>query len=473
MINITNVNPNLIKAEYAVRGKIVDRAQQLEKEGKKIIYCNIGNPQALKQKPLTYIRQVLSLVEFPELLNKEETERIYPKDLIERAKFILKNHPHGTGAYTQSPGIQFIRKAIAEYIQRRDNIPSSENNIILTDGASKGVQSVLMTFLKNSNDGFMIPIPQYPLYSATIALYGGSQVGYYLDESNDWELNRDILIKSIEEAKKNGINPVALVVINPGNPTGAVLSYENIKMVIEFAKNYNLCLMADEVYQENIYKKGKSFNSFAKVMHDTGETEIPLFSFHSTSKGFYGECGHRGGYVEARNVPKEVMEQFMKIHSISLCANVNGQIVTYLVVTPPQERDESYGQYKQEKSFILNELKAKSEIIGKGLNEIEGMTTDIPDGAMYAFVKLDLPHTEDVTKMTPEERKKYDSKRDFDYCLALVEETGICVVPGSGFGQMPGTLHFRTTILPPRDEVEILVEKIKVFHELYVKKLKK
>ena len=92
---------------------------------------------------------------------------------------------------------------------------------------------------------------------------------------------------------------------------------------------------------------------------------------------------------------------------------------------------------------------------------------------MYAFVKFELPHTADISKMTPEEKLAYESKRDSDYCMTLLEETGICVVPGSGFGQLPGTLHFRTTILPPRDDVEELVVKIKEFHKRYVKKMKK
>ena len=100
------------------------------------------------------------------------------------------------------------------------------------------------------------------------------------------------------------------------------------------------------------------------------------------------------------------------------------------------------------------------------------MTIEIPHGAMYAFVKLDLPHTEDVTKMSAEKRLAYDSKRDNDYCMALLEETGICVVPGSGFGQLPGALHFRTTFLPPKDEIEELVVKMKEFHMNYINKMK-
>lgn len=474
MINFKNINTRLIESQYAVRGKIVLRAQELEEQGKKIIYCNIGNPQALKQKPLTYIRQVLSLLEYPELIDKPEAQKIFPKDLIERAKFILEKNPTGTGAYTQSAGITFVRQAIAEFIRKRDGIPSDKDKIILTDGASKGVQSVLTVMLKNENDGVMIPIPQYPLYSATLTLYGGKQIGYYLDENNSWQLNEKILIDSIEDAVRKGINPVAIAVINPGNPTGAVLSLDNIKMIINFAKKYNLSVLADEVYQENVYLKGLKFYSFAKAMHEMNEKNITLFSFHSVSKGYLGECGHRGGYFEIRNISDDVFEQIIKLQSISLCSNVDGQIVTYLMVNPPQQGDESFELFEKEKNGILGELKAKSEILGTELNKIDGMSTEVPQGAMYAYVKFELPHPKgvDPKKMSEEERLKYEAKRDSDYCMTLLEETGICVVPGSGFGQMPGTLHFRTTILPPRNEIEALVKLIKDFHLSYVKKLK-
>lgn len=473
MITLKDINPDLLKAQYAVRGPIVDKAQELENQGKKIIYCNIGNPQALKQKPLTYLRQMLSLLEYPELLNNKEILKSYPGDITDRAKKILHYLPSGTGAYTQSAGIPFVRQAIAEFITRRDDIPADKGHILLTDGASKGVQSVLFALLKKRTDGFLIPIPQYPIYSASIALYGGTQIGYYLDEENGWQLNETILIESIEKAIKNGINPVALVVINPGNPTGAVLSYSNIAMVVNFAKKYNLSIMADEVYQENIYHETAAFHSFAKVMYKEKINDIPLFSFHSISKGYFGECGHRGGYMEVRNVQDDVMAQLIKQQSISLCSNVDGQLATYMMVAPPQKGDESYELFTKERDRILNDLKAKACIIGEGLNNIEGMTAGVPHGAMYAFVKFELPHTADVIKMTPEEKLAYESNRDSDYCMALLMETGICVVPGSGFGQLPGTLHFRTTILPPRDEVEELVKKIKEFHKRYVEKMKK
>jgi len=471
MITTQHLNPHLIDAQYAVRGPIVLRAQQLEEQGRKIIYCNIGNPQALKQKPITFLRQILSLLEYPELLGHQGTMRLYPADVVERVRKILEKHPAGTGAYSQSPGIPFIRQAVADFIARRDQIPADKEHVILTDGASKGVQAVLTALMKTPADGWMIPIPQYPLYSASLTLQGGRQIGYYLDEADGWQLDKAALEASLSKAKASGIHPVGIVVINPGNPTGAVLTADNIRMIIGFARENSLSIIADEVYQENVYDPALRFHSFAKVLREMNEREVTLFSLHSVSKGFLGECGHRGGYLEFRNIPDDVMAQFVKLQSISLCANLVGQFATYTMVAPPKPGDESYASYAREKNAILAELKAKAEILGAGINRIEGMTVDIPRGAMYAFVRFELPPGDDTAAMTPDERMHYEAQRDSAYCLALLEATGICVVPGSGFGQVPGTFHFRTTFLPPREEIEHLVVNLKTFHERYVREL--
>jgi alanine transaminase len=474
MITRDSLNPNLLRAQYAVRGPIVQRAQVLEEQGRRIIYCNIGNPQALKQKPLSYIRQMLSLLEYPELMEHPETARQFPDDILARAREILRRHPHGMGAYTQSPGIPFIREAVAEFIRRRDGVPARKENIVLTDGASKGAQPVILALLKSPDCGYMIPIPQYPLYSATIDLLGGRQIGYLLDEEDRWQLNREILTESHSRARREGVNPVCITVINPGNPTGAVLSRDNLEMIIGFARDHRLGIIADEVYQENVYDRDSRFHSFAKVMHEMGESTVSLFSLHSVSKGFLGECGHRGGYIEFRNLPDDVMAEFVKLQSISLCANVSGQISTYLMVSPPRPGDGSHTTYVRERDAILGELKEKAEILGRGINGIEGMSLDVPQGAMYAFVRFQLPPEKgvDPASLPPEERREHEARRDSDYCLALLEETGICVVPGSGFGQKPGTLHFRTTFLPPREEIEEFVTKLGRFHLGYVRKLR-
>ncbi|MFA6433197.1 MAG: aminotransferase class I/II-fold pyridoxal phosphate-dependent enzyme [Elusimicrobiales bacterium] len=474
MIKLHKLNSKLLEAHYAVRGKIVDRAHELEAQGRKIIYCNIGNPQALKQKPLTFVRQVLSLLEYPALMAHPEAARLFPSDVVERAKMILEKNPGGMGAYTQSAGLPFIRKAVAEFINKRDGIPVDMNRVLLTDGASKGVQAVFTMLTNKENDGYMIPIPQYPLYSATIALYGARQINYFLDEGDNWQLNEAELNASIDAARKDGIDPVAIAVINPGNPTGAVLSEKNIEMIIRFAGKNGLAILADEVYQENIYAQKIKFHSFAKVLHAMGEKEVTLFSFHSVSKGFLGECGHRGGYLEVRNMPDDVYAELVKLQSIGLCSNVDGQIVTYLMASPPVKGAPSYELYARERDAILGDLKEKAGILGGGLNGIEGMKIEVPQGAMYAFVRFELPHKKgtDLSRLTAEARLKYEAARDSEYCLRLLEETGICVVPGSGFGQRPGTLHFRTTFLPPKEDIKALVEKIKKFHAAYTAKLK-
>jgi alanine transaminase len=475
MLTLRDINPNVRAAEYAVRGPIVQRAQELEALGQKIVYCNIGNPQALEQPPLQYIRQALSLLENPGLLANHAVLDSYPKDIVARVRQILKRHPHGTGAYTQSAGIPFIRQAIADFISRRDNIPAAMNHILLTDGASKGAQAVLLALQTSPGDGVMIPIPQYPLYSASLALYGGKQIGYFLDEDSGWQMSQAILTASYDEAVAKGIKPKAIVVINPSNPTGSVLSRENVEAIVRFARSHSLSVIADEVYQENIYGKELRFNSFARVMAEMNETDVSLFSLHSVSKGYLGECGHRGGYLELRNVPDDVLAEFIKIQSIGLCSNVSGQFATYFMVSPPQPGDESYATFIRERDGVLADLRAKAEILSNGLNAIPGMSVVVPRGAMYAFVSFRLPKERgvDVDTMPADERHAYEAGRDSDYCLALLEQTGICVVPGSGFGQRPGTFHFRTTFLPPRDEIESLITRMKAFHIRYVETLEK
>jgi len=470
MITRQDLNPNALRAQYAVRGPIVERAQKLEAEGRKIIYCNIGNPQALKQKPITYLRQLLALVEYPALMNDSRTVAHFPADVVQRARDVLAKHPHGTGAYSQSCGIPFVRRAVADFIARRDGIPASWERVILTDGASGGVKLAVASLLKGPSDGIMVPTPQYPLYSAEIALRGGTRIDYALDEDNEWQLSEAALSESVAGARREGVTPVAIVVINPGNPTGAVLSHENIEMVIGFARRHRLTILADEVYQENVYSAGRRFFSFAKAMHDAGEKDVSLVSYHSVSKGFLGECGHRGGYMEFRNIPDDVMAEMAKLQSIALCSNVPGQLATYVMVAPPRPGDASYASYVAERDGVLAQLKAKAELLNKGVNAIEGMSLSLPQGAMYGFVRFELPPEPgvDVAAMSADERRTYEAGRDNDYCLALLEETGICVVPGSGFGQRPGTFHFRTTFLPPSDEIAELVGRLRTFHEKYV-----
>ncbi len=448
-MKLADLGKAVLETEYAVRGPIVARAGELEKAGKEIIYCNIGNPQALEQKPLTWVRQILSLCEYPALM--EKAPGVFPADAVEAAKKLLAGSKHGIGAYSESKGVKVIRDAIADFIKERDGIHTDPDAIFLTDGASKGVQAALRLLLATPQDGIMVPIPQYPLYSATITLYEGKQVNYYLDEHNDWKLSREMLEDSLHEAKRFGVNVKGIVVINPGNPTGSVIDADNIAMIIDFAHQHNLAILADEVYQENVYRQGQKFTSFAKVMVEKKITDVSLFSFHSTSKGFLGECGHRGGYFEIRNIPADVTAQILKIQSVGLCSNLPGQAAVYCMVSPPKKGQPSYDTYVAERDAILNELKKRAKMLAEGLNKIPGYKCNEVAGAMYAFPQVELPA----------------GKTDAEYCMAMLEQAGICVVPGSGFGQIPGTAHFRTTILPPTHKMAEVIERIAKFHKEY------
>lgn len=448
-VTINDIGKAVLETEYAVRGPIVARAQELERSGRTIIYCNIGNPQALGQQPLSWTRRILALCEYPGLAS--QAPAAFPADAVAAAKAILTGSKHGIGAYSESRGLKVVRDAVAAYINRRDGIQSDPDSIYLTDGASKGVQAALRLLIAGPEDGIMIPIPQYPLYSATITMYEGKQVGYYLDEEHDWALSRDMLEEAIGKAKKAGIKTKAIVVINPGNPTGSVLSAANVKMVIRFAKEHGLAILADEVYQDNIYRDGEAFESFAKAMVELGETDVSLFSFHSTSKGFLGECGQRGGYMEVRNVPADVMAQVLKMQSVSLCSNLPGQAVMYSLVSPPPVGGPSRAEYDKERGGILSELKERARLLADGLNKIPGFRCNAVAGAMYAFPRFELPA----------------GRTDEDWCMALLEKTGICVVPGTGFNQLPGSSHFRTTILPPREQLTEVVRLIAAFHAEY------
>jgi len=470
-----NVNKNILEMEYAVRGPIPQRAAEMQRQGRQIIFCNIGNPQALGQPSMTYYRQVLSLIEDPAKIEREhqlkelfeessvsdlrETDFI-SDDVLDLSENILRMTKTGTGAYTESKGFQFIREAIANFIDKRDGanrqggVKSDPDKIFLTTGASGGVKYVIDLLIADENDGIMIPIPQYPLYSASIKYAGGVQVDYFPDEDNDWAFSREILDDALAEAKQQGVKVKGIVVINPGNPTGAVLSEESINQVIQFAHENQLVIIADEVYQENIYNG--QFMSFAKAL---GDLPVPLCSLHSISKGFYGECGHRGGYLEIRNPPKvegsdfDFLDLVLKQASVSLCSNTAGQLLTYLMVSPPEEGNQSYDTFLQEKQRILRELQIKATMIREAFTQMNGVECFGETGAMYLFPRLS---------------KLPQGKSDYDYCMALLEETGLCTVNGSGFGQKEGTNHLRIAFLPPTPLLEEVLPRWIDFHNRYV-----
>ncbi|XP_039498189.1 alanine aminotransferase 1 isoform X1 [Drosophila santomea] len=475
-LTLDNINPNFIAMEYAVRGPLVIRAGEIEKELEKgvkkpfdqVIRANIGDCHAMGQQPLTFLRQLMALTFETRLLDSPD----YPEDVKKRACAILDGcQGQSVGSYTDSAGLEVVRRQVAQYIERRDGgIAADWQNIYLTAGASPGIKSILSMInseVGSKPPGVMVPIPQYPLYSATISEYGMTKVDYYLEEETGWSLGRKELQRSFDEAKKI-CNPRALVVINPGNPTGQVLTRENIEEIIKFAHDNKVLVLADEVYQDNVYDKNSKFWSFKKVAYEMGEPyrSLEMVSFLSTSKGYLGECGIRGGYMEVLNLDPKVKAMLTKSITAALCSTTAGQVAVSALVNPPQPGEPSYELYKKERDAILAALKERAELVHKALNSFEGYKVNPVQGAMYVFPQIVIP------PKAIEAAKAKGMAPDVFYAFELLETSGICIVPGSGFGQKAGTWHFRSTILPQTDKLKLMMEKFRVFHTEFMKKYK-
>ncbi|KAJ4764641.1 Alanine aminotransferase 2 [Rhynchospora pubera] len=473
-VDIGSINPKVYKCEYAVRGESETYPQILEQQLQanpgslpfdEVIYCSIGNPQALGQQPITFFREVLALCDHPSLLEKSETRNLFSSDSVARAQKILSYFPgKGTGAYSHSQGVKGLRHAIAAGIEARDGFPASADDIFLTDGATPGVHCMMQLLIRSEKDGILCPIPQYPLYSASITLHGGTLVPYYLDEATGWGLEISELKKQLEDTRSKGLSVRALVVINPGNPTGQVLTEDNQRQIVEFCKKEGLVLLADEVYQENIYVGDKKFNSFKKIVRSIGygEEDFLLVSYHSISKGYYGECGKRGGYMEVIGFSSSIREQIYKIASVNLCSNISGQILSSLIMNTPKRGDASYESFTAERDGILNSLARRAKAMEDAFNNLEGVTCNKAEGSMFLFPQIRLP------KKAIGAAKAAKKEPDVFYTLHLLESTGIVVVPGSGFGQMPGTYHFRCSILPQENKIPAIISRLAAFHESFM-----
>lgn len=483
---IKDLNESTLEAKYAVRGKIPIRADELRLEidsnpshglpYDRIISANIGNPQQLDQKPLSWYRQVLSLLQYPNIISKIEKlepsvrDQLFPPDTIARARKLLKS-TGSVGAYSHSQGDIGIRRSVANFIERRDGFPSDANDIFLTGGASAAVSYLIQVLSSDEKAGFLIPIPQYPLYTASIALNNAVPIGYFLNEEKEWATDPDQIRDLIAENKEKGIAIKALVVINPGNPTGAILKESDIAELINIAAEHGMVIIADEVYQENVFHG--EFVSVKKVLAKLLQKDYSLYknvqlaSLHSTSKGVSGECGQRGGYMELVGFTREVRDIIFKLASINLCSVVSGQALVELMINPPKQGDPSYELYHHETLSIHKDLEKRALLLYQAFVKMTDVSCQKPQGAMYLFPRLNFSKEE-----YPSLYKKADEMNltiDELYCTELLEKTGICCVPGNGFGQVPGTAHLRTTFLPPGTE---WISSWAAFHEKFVKHFK-
>lgn len=307
----------------------------------------------------------------------------------------------------------------------------------------------------------MIPVPHYPLYSATLSLQKAREVDYRLSEEKGWEPALESVEKSIQDAAAAGTRTRAMIVTSPGNPVGNVLSLEAMHNIISFCASHNLVLMADEVYQSNIAKPiVKNFISFKRALSNHPDekvrTQVPLVSFHSISKGQMGECGRRGGFFEIVNFPQDVQKQIAKLVAID-DAPVQGQIGVDVLVRPPKPGEPSYDLWYQQTTAIQQKMNENAQKLVESFKRLSSISSTEAEGAMYLYPKVELP------RRAVEAAQKAGKEPDTFYCLQLLEKAGICVVPGSGFRQADNTFHFRTTFLG--EHTDEFVRRFMKFHK--------
>lgn len=463
-LSTESIPDNIMAVKYEVRGKVLDAAFKLELvldtcPFKKFLRCHIGNPHAVGSPPITYVREVLSLLTCPKLFDEaaiENLSKVYSVDSIKRAQTYRKAFGD-PGAYTHSQGCSLVREEVCRFLALRDGHPSPPERVFMTNGASEAIQTLLSCLLRKKEHAIMLPLPQYPLYSATVTKLQGSCVYYELDEENNWGCDIETITESYNEGIKNGLDIRAIVVISPGNPASTLLDASQIHEILCFAERNRLLVIADEVYQENVYAIGHNFVSFRKVLMDTN-SKAQLASLHSASKGLFGECGFRGGMMQLENVDAATLSVLYKMRSVDLCSNTFGQTALALIVNPPKPGEDNYNLYYQETQAIKEELVIKAQLVADFFNSLVGVSCQPIRGALYAFPLFAFPCK------GIEHAKGLDMSIDLFYCLELLSATGIVCTPGDAFGQREGTHHLRMTILPNVDDLRFAMESFREFH---------
>jgi len=413
----------ILNAPYDVRGELPNLASKLEKKDKKIIYCNIGNPLALEPNPIIKYREFISN---QILLNSNEN--IVLKDI---------------GSYSPSIGFSQIINSVQDFINTRDKYIYKNEINYLTNGATEGINTILKIYLWNEKDVILLPKPAYPIYHAYADIFGSSVEYYDLDEN--WKINPLNILNKINYIKKLGKNVSLLVVINPNNPTGSISSYNQLKEVALISQKFFIPLIADEVYMEN--DLNNQFISMRKIFIQNN-IKNKLYSLHSCSKGFIGECGFRGGYINALNLEEIDKCTIEKLLSMRLSPNSIGQLMVY-AMTKLNNDQEVINQIKEKKE----KYKEKLEYLYRELNNINYKCVK-PEGAMYIFPKI--PYIKRINELSKKENKEYD----FIWCREFLLQTGVCLIPGSGFRKSG---YFRMTVLPTLEDLQYFIKSLKSF----------
>lgn len=341
-------------------------------------------------------------------------------------KAIFENKKEAEG-YSNALGSLGARKAVMEYARKTGAANVTLDDVITFVGGSESI-TIALSGLLNEGENILTPCPNYSLYTGHLAFLECPVNEYYLDEENDWQIDFDDMEKKINPKTKG------IVVINPNNPTGGVYSKSTLKKIIDIAGAHDLMILSDETYDKLLFDDEK-FYSMASLSKD-----VPVISSGSISKNYL--CpGFRGGWLY-RHDPQGVLGDYYdgvkKLCRIRLSTVYPTQFAIEAALNGPQDHLKP----------LIQKLQRRRDITFKRSNEIEGLSVVKPKGAFYAYVRINLP-----------------IKSDRDFCLGLLREKGVLTVYGEGFGQKPGTHHFRIVFLPDEQTLNYAFDKI----EEYVK----
>jgi alanine-synthesizing transaminase len=398
----------LANVAYDIRGPVLDKARQMEEEGQKIIKLNIGNVAAFGLMP--------------------------PDEIVQD---MIRNLPSATAAgYTDSKGLFAPRKAVVHYTQEKNVKGVTVDDVYLGNGASELIQ-MSMSALLNDGDEMLIPAPDFPLYTAVVGLSGGVPVHYVCDEQAGWLPDIED-IRSKITSKTRGI-----IVCNPNNPTGALYPDDILLAIVELARQHQLVVFADEIYDKTLYD-GNTHTSMASLADD-----VLFVTFNGLSKN-YRSCGYRAGWMvvsgEKRHA-RDYIEGLNMLASLRLCANTPGQLAIQTAL----------GGYQSIKDLVApgGRLCRQRDLAYDMLTQIPGVSVVKPKAALYMFPRLDP--------------KMYPIADDQQFAYELLAEEKVLIVQGTGFNWIAHD-HFRVVFLPNSDDLAEAIGRIDRFLSNYRKR---
>ena len=391
---------------YDIRGPVMERAKQMEEEGQRIIKLNIGN-----LAPFGF--------EAPEEIQRD----------------VILNMPNSSG-YSDSKGMFAARKAIMHYCQSKNIRGVGLEDIYIGNGASELIVMTMQGLL-NTGDEVLVPAPDYPLWTAAVTLAGGTPRHYICDEQNDW------MPDLADMRSKITPNTRAIVIINPNNPTGALYSDELLREVVQIAREHELIIFADEIYDKMLYD-GATHTSIASLADD-----ILFITMNGLSKN-YRACGYRAGWMVVSGEKKHAQDYINGLTilaSMRLCSNVPGQFAIQTAL----------GGYQSINDLVApgGRLCKQRDLAYQLLTAIPGVTCVKPKAALYLFPRFDP--------------KIYPIEDDQKFILELLEAEKVLVVQGSGFNWIHPD-HIRVVFLPNVDDLVEAIGRIARFLESYRKK---